>query len=195
MGNDGEAKRKITAWALALCVFPLANAGLNHLVLETSWPLFLDSIFTALSAAAFGLLPGLATAVLTNGAIELFNGFPGTHFPFAICGMATAWIVAHAVKKGRFDTSLQAAAVLLAVALANALLGALVAVFVFGGYTDVNIDILVSGFRSALGNIFSAAFLGRLPTNIVDKGIAVVIPFLLRKAWGASGRMRPNESV
>jgi energy-coupling factor transport system substrate-specific component len=166
-------------WGLSLLCFPLLNAFLNKLIVGTSLPLFLDSIFTVLSAALFGLGPGLATAVLTNGSIEALTGFPGVHIPFALCGMATAAIVARAVGRGRFHSPLDLALVTLELSLANAVIGATVAVFAFGGFTDVNVDVIVSGFATAFGNILSAAFLARLPVNIVDKGIAILVTLLV----------------
>jgi len=177
-------------WFCALIAFPLGNVALNRLVVFTELPLFLDSIFTALGAALFGLGPSLATAVLTNGGIEAATGFPGTHLPFAVCGMATAWIVSRAAVRNRFSASMHVAVAILEVSFANALLGALIAAVVFGGYTEVNIDAAVSAMHAVVGNIFSAAFLARLPTNIVDKGFAVglaVLGFKLAQSAKASG--------
>jgi energy-coupling factor transport system substrate-specific component len=181
-------------WFCALIAFPLGNVALNRLVIFTDLPLFFDSIFTALCAALFGLGPALATAVLTNGGIEVATGFPGTHLPFAVCGMATAWIVSRAAARNRFSASIHVAAAILEVSLANALLGALIASLVYGGYTAVNIDVAVSAIQTIGGNIFSAVFLARLPTNIVDKGIAVGIAVLGFKL-ASSGRMSGGDHV
>lgn len=169
---------RVAVWLCSLLLFPLANAGLNRLVLTTSLPLFLDSIFTALGAVLFGMGPSLATAILTNGMIEATNGYPGTHLPFAICGMATAVIMSRAAARDRLSASIHVAVAILKVSIANALLGAGIATLVFGGFTDINIDATVSAMRLFVESIFSAAFLARLPANIVDKGIAVGIAFL-----------------
>lgn len=181
---------RAAVWLCALLLFPLANAGLNRLVLTTRLPLFLDSIFTALGAVLFGMGPSLATAVLTNGMIEATTGFPGTHLPFAVCGMATAFIMSRAAARNRLSASIHVAVAILKVSFANALLGAGIAAFVFGGFTDVNIDSTVAAIRLIVGNILSAAFLARIPVNIVDKGIAVGIAFLGYKL--ACGRGKPD---
>ena len=174
--------------AAALLVLPALNVALNRLILFTSVPLFMDSIGTALSAALFGLPLGLATAVLTNGFGELVAGLPGVHLPFALCGMATALIVHVMVRRDRFSTPLHFFLATLLVALANSVLGAIIATFVFGGGTGVNIDVIVSGFALAFGDIFSAALIARVAVNIIDKAPAVFLAMVaLRAAGGMPG--------
>jgi energy-coupling factor transport system substrate-specific component len=163
----------------ALLVLPAFNMGLNRLILFTSVPLFMDSIGTAVSAAVFGLPLGLATAVMTNAFGELAAGFPWVHLPFALCGMATAWIVHHLVRRGMFSTPVHFILATVLVAIANSVLGAIIATFVFGGGTGVNIDIIVSGFALAFGDIFSAALIARIAVNIVDKAPAVFVAMLV----------------
>jgi energy-coupling factor transport system substrate-specific component len=180
--------RPLPKWLLVILIFPLINESLNRLIIMTEIPLFLDSILTAVAAAIFGIWPGILVALLTNSFGELFSGFHGIAIPFAICGIATAVIVGLMAKRGKFVTILQLAFGILAVSLANSLLGAVIATFVFGGQTGVNIDVLVDGLTAALGNIFSAAFLARIPANFVDKGIAVLAAYL------ASGYVRKRAS-
>lgn len=173
----------------ALLVLPVFNVALNRLILFTSVPLFMDSIGTALSAAVFGLPLGLATAILTNGFGELVAGFPLVHLPFALCGMATALIVDTMVKRERFSTPIHFFLATLLVALANSVLGAMIATFVFGGGTGVNIDVIVSGFALAFGDIFSAALIARVAVNIIDKAPAVFLAMVtLRAVTGMTGR-------
>ncbi|HOX91300.1 MAG TPA: hypothetical protein PLC54_00155 [Spirochaetales bacterium] len=154
-------------------VFPGINLALNHLIVLTEIPLFLDSIFTAM-AACLGWPYGLATAFMTNFYAELMYGFPWRHLPFALCGMATAVIVFRMIRMGKFSTPLNFVAATLLVAFANSLLGAIIATLVFGGGTATNIDVIVMGFALIFDNIFSAAFLGRFVVNLVDKAPAVL---------------------
>lgn len=159
--------------ALAVLILPAINAGLNMLIQATPIPLFLDSIGTGI-AAVFGLPYGLLTALATNLLEEPLTGFPGTHAPFALCGMATALIIWWMVKTDRTRTPLQFIYGTVLVTLANSLLGALIAVFVFSGGTGTNIDVAVAGFTLALNNILSAAFLARLAVNLIDKAPVVL---------------------
>lgn len=172
---------------LVLLVFPLTNALLNKLVFFTTVPLFMDSILTAVAAALFGVLPGLAVAVLTNVFQEAFHGFAGRNLPFALCGAATALIVGLWARRGGFRTLGAAFLASIAVALANSLLGSAIAVFVYGGTTASNIDNLVAAFALVTDSILSAAFLARFPMNLVDKTIAVFAAWGLLAAWRKAG--------
>ena len=173
--REGKIAFKFLA---ALIVLPALNMVLNRFILFTSVPLFMDSIGTAVSAAVFGLPLGLATAVLTNTFNEVAAGFPLVHLPFALCGMATAWIVHTLVRRNLFSTPVHFIVATVLVAIANSVLGALIATFVFGGGTGVNIDIIVSGFALAFGDIFSAALIARVAVNVVDKAPAIFIAML-----------------
>ena len=174
---------------MAIIAFPLANALLS-LAARDALPLFLDSIFTAVAAAAFGPWHGVATAILTNGWNEAFDGFSGLHILFAVCGVATALIVDAFVRAGRYRSALAMALCVGAVTLANSLLGALIAAFVYGGGTMMNLDNIVAGFALFTESVFTAAFLARLPINLVDKTIAVVPALALAaaKAKAAGGK-------
>lgn len=162
---------------IAALILPAINAELNMLIQTTPVPLFLDSIVTGV-AAVMGLPYGLATAVATNLLEEVFMGFEGTHAPFAICGMATALIVWWMVQTQRTHTPMQFIYGTFLVALANSILGAVIAIFVYGGGTGTNIDVAVAGFALALDNILSAAFLARLAVNLLDKALVVLAAFL-----------------
>jgi len=176
----------LPAAVLALVALPLANIALNRLVLFTSVPLFLDSIGTALSAAVLGLPWGLGTALLTNAYQELFEGFALRHLPFAICGMATALLAWLETRRRREPLIGRFMLLTVSVAFANSLLGAIVATFVYGGGTGANIDVIVAGFALAFKGIFSAAFLARVPVNLVDKAPAALAALLASRALGSA---------
>src|SRR5208283_3304433 len=126
-------------FALAVTLMPLLNAAIS-LAVENKIPFFMDSIFTAVSAAVWGAWPGVVTAIMTNVLIEVVNGFPGVHLPFAICGVATAIIVSAFARRKAYQSLLSSILCIATVTLANSLLGALIATFVFGGGTRSNID-------------------------------------------------------
>ncbi len=176
-------RRPSVAWLLAATVLPLANALLCQAV--RNLPLFMDSIFTAVAAAILGPLPALLVAVLTNAWIEAFNGFKGQHLPFALCGMSTAAIVAGFVSTRRYWTPVMVVTCIVSVMLANSVLGAIIATFVYGGGTGVKIDTIASGFSLVADSIFSAAFLARAPINLIDKSIAVFPALALAAYLGA----------
>jgi len=181
------------AMALSLTIFPLANALLS-LAARDVLPLFLDSIFTAIAAAVFGPWHGIVVAVLTNGWNEVFDGFSGLHILFAVCGVATAIIVSAFVRSGRYRSTLSWSLCIGSVTLANSLLGALIAAFVYGGGTRMNLDNIVAGFSLFTESVFTAAFLARVPINLVDKALAVA-PAMALAASLASSKSRDADSV
>lgn len=174
-------KRPLRLILLLIVAGIALNALLNFLNELLNLPLFFDTIGTATAAAVLGTIPGLIVALFTNLLFELLYGFPLIHYPFALCGMATALIVGRMAKQGCFSTLLHAVIATILVTMANSLLGATIATFVFGGVTGVGIDYLVTGLLLAGQSILSASFLARVPVNLIDKSIAVFIAFYIYK--------------
>ncbi len=104
-----------------------------------------------------------------------------TMLPFAICNMSTGLIVGLMAGKGLFRSGTHALAAVLLVTASNSLLGALIATFLYGGITGTAaVDYVVVGLLAAGRTVLSAAFLARIPANLVDKGIAVFAAFVLQ---------------
>lgn len=162
----------------AIVVLLGLNLGLKNLNSALSMPFFFDSIGTAIAAALFGLLPGLAVGVLTNGVQEALAGFTMENLPWAICSASTAIIVWAYARSNRFSDIRGAAFASLWVALANSILGAAIATFLYGGMTGVPLDYVAMGIVTAGRTVLEAAFLARLPSNLIDKGIAVFLAYL-----------------
>ena len=184
---------RVLTMALCATLLPLANV-LVGLAVKDRLPFFMDSIFTAIAAAIWGPWQGLATAVMTNAFFELPGGFTGTNLPFALCGMATALIVWAFVRAGRHKGPLGSILCVSAVTIANSLLGALIATFVFGGGTRSNIDDIVAGFAMFTDSVLTAAFLARIPINFIDKAMAVVPALLLAGAMEGSSSRRAGQA-
>ena len=143
-------------------------------------PFFFDSVFTACTGALFGWLPGLLVGLWTNVAFEIVYGFPMTMLPFAVCNMSTGLIIGLMASNGRFRTGTNATVGLLLVTASNSLLGSLIAAYLYGGITrNAAVDFVVVGLMAAGRGILSAAFIARIPANLVDKGIAVLAAFIL----------------
>jgi len=149
------------------------NVGLSLINTWLNLPFFLDSIGTAVVAAVAGLAPALVVAVGTNLLFEVTYGFTLTHLPFAICGIATVFIVRAFVRSGNFCNVGNVLVAGLAVAMANAILGGIIAAFLFGGVTGVGIDFLVTGLVASGQSLLTASFWARVPANIIDKTIAI----------------------
>lgn len=172
---------------LAATILPLLNC-LIGLAVKDRIPFFMDSIFTAIAAAVWGPWQGIATAVMTNVLFEAEGGFTGTNLPFALCGVATALVVSAFVRARAYEGPFRTILCIAAVTLANSLLGAMIATFVFGGGTRSNIDDIVAGFALFTDSILTATFLARIPINFVDKALAVLPALLLAGALGKAER-------
>lgn len=144
-------------------------------------PFFFDSIFTAAAGAFFGPIAGMATGLTSHLIMEAFHGFNGMFLPFAPCNMATGLIVGLFASRKAFGSLAGAAVCTFAVTFANAVLGSFIAYFVFGGPTGHASDNLVTALLLAGGNLFTAAFWARIPTNLIDKGIAVLFAYFASK--------------
>jgi energy-coupling factor transport system substrate-specific component len=174
--KQGQSK----LFCIAVVVLAIGlNAGLSWVNESLALPFFFDSIGTAIAAVALPLFPAFLVASLTNVAMEVVYGFHGVSWPFFVCNLATLFIIRAFVERDRFGTIGDALIVSLLVALANAVLGGLIAAFVFGGVTTVGLDYLVTGLVTAGRSLASAAFWARVPVNLIDKTIAVFAAFFL----------------
>jgi energy-coupling factor transport system substrate-specific component len=172
-------RRAPTAVVVLLVIgFAFLNAGadyINDRSLEI--PLFFDTIGTLVVTALFGVVPGVATAVGTHVWMEIINGPSGIYLPWMACNISSALILWILMRRGQFETPIHALIAGLWIALANALIGAVVAATLFAGDTEHAVDFVASALYSLGQNLFSAAFLARLPVNVADKTIAVFIAF------------------
>jgi energy-coupling factor transport system substrate-specific component len=109
--------------------------------------------------------------------------------PFVFCNIATAIIVGLFAEKKRFLSLFNAMLCAGIVTLANAILGAFIAYFAFGGVTRHASDYLVTGLILAGQSLFAATFWARIPANLIDKSIAVGIAFFALK-YDADRRAR-----
>jgi energy-coupling factor transport system substrate-specific component len=173
LNNDGHL---VTLWAyLAIIPFVLLNQGVGMVKDALQWPVYLDTIGTLLSAALGGLGPGLLVGLLSNGLYEVYEKFPGYEWPFALVNMTSALITFLMLRNGLLKTLTGYLWLLLALIVANSLLGAYLATVLFGGIIGGVTDIIVQSLRITGESIFTSAFLGRLFINLVDKGIAVLV--------------------
>jgi len=156
----------------------MADVGLNAVNRSLESPLFFDSVGTAIAAAVWGLVPGLVTAVvgqLGMEAVLTLEHAGGTALPFVFCGLATAALVTAFVRSGHFHRATEVGLAVVVVTLVNAILGSLVATFAFGGITLHESDYVVAGLLMGGNQLLQSSFWARIPLNLIDKTIAVVV--------------------
>jgi len=163
---------------LALSLLNLLFSLTNNVLLKS--PLFLDSIFTAAGAAVLGPWAGMCIGLLTNLGMEPIYGMTGLYWPFALCNMATGLVIGLMARRGFFARGWHATLAVLIVTFANAILGGFIANLFFSGDTGVQIDHIISAFTETGLSLGSSNFWARIPTNLVDKMLAVYAAFGVR---------------
>jgi energy-coupling factor transport system substrate-specific component len=199
MKSADVSKGKLRGTYMAILI-PLGvaiNLVGGEVAFRLSLPLYMDSIGTAIIAAIMGPFVGAVLGVLYNVINAIIGGNMMSAL-FGICNIATAFVVGFMAKKGKFKTVVHAIIATVGVALANALLGAPIAIVVYGGIQGSGVDLVVAGFLALGNDILNAAFMARVPINLVDKGIAVFVAWLILKRLPAnmqslSGRVDKNE--
>jgi energy-coupling factor transport system substrate-specific component len=170
-----------TTYALILIPIGIAiNVIAGMIAGQLKLPIFMDSIGTIVIAAITGPIVGGVTGLLTNVVLGLIHG-DVLGMAFGLCNMASGLIVGYMAMKGKFKNWIHIVMATILVTLANSLIAAPLVVFLYGGVSGAGVDLLVAGFLAAGNDIFSSAFVARLPVNLVDKGIAVIIAFLILK--------------
>lgn len=177
-----QKKRQYIILPISIIAAVLLNGLFSLIATSLNLPIFLDSIFTVMMTALFGLWPGLLVGLLSNLFFEVIKGFPGYLYPFAIVNMCTALVTWLHIRYGNFGKASGALWTIISLALVNAVVGAVIVSAVFGGITNEPVDSIVRAVVATGQSIFTSAFLGRILTNIVDKGIAVLIVFPVYRA-------------
>ena len=172
--NESGVKRKI--FIISLCV--AANFLGSVCARFFNIPLYLDSILTIGATSLCGLLAGIATAVLSNGALFIIDS---NMIPFTLCHIATAafarLVFFNAKKnKGALEIDSFIWAGLLS-AVSNAVLGNVISDFVYGSNTVENINNSVHAIYLAVPNLTFATYFSGFLTNFADKMISAGLSF------------------
>jgi len=135
-------------------------------------PVFLDTIGTILSAAILGPWWGALTGGLTNIIMALQNPMD---MWFAIVNIALGLIVGFISVKFGFQKWLVVLIAGLIISVVAPIIGTTIATYVYGGLTGGGLDIFVGGLMKAGADVFTAAFIPRIGSNLVDKLLSVFV--------------------
>lgn len=140
--------------------------------------LFMDTLGTVFTAVILGPIWGAITGALTNLVLGVLND--PREIPFLLVNLSIGLIVGFIAKKKNFDlkTAIVTGLILSIVA---PLIGTPIAVFVYDGLTGDFNDIFFTALKNSGQTIFSAAFIPRVASNLVDKIITCSIVSLLYK--------------
>lgn len=167
--NNLSSTRKMTFSAIGIAI----NIVLGLVVGALHIPLlFMDTVGTILVSVLCGPLFGAATGAITNLVLGVIKD--PREIPFFIVNLVIGLIVGNIAKKRKFDikTAIITGLILSVVA---PLIGTPIAVYVYGGITGDANDIFFTWLKNSGMEIFSAAFIPRITSNIVDKVISCVL--------------------
>jgi energy-coupling factor transport system substrate-specific component len=147
------------------------------LVKVLNLPLFLDMIGTFMVSVALGPWWGSLSGIVTNVLLGLIKD--PTWVPFALVQIGGALIAGFTAYAGWWRKWYTILVVGIAEDIWISLSGALIAVYVFGGFGGGVYDILTAGFLAFTKNLFASAFYWRIIVNIPDKLIGCYVAWLI----------------
>ena len=165
----------------ALVLIPIA-VGINlvggTLCSTLKLPLFLDMIGTIVIACLSGPWVAALTGLLTNVFLAMVAN--PVNLPYAVVSVLCGLVVGYMVKVGLFKKWWGAVLVWLVLTLVNAVSASLITTFVFGGATGINgTSVLTAAFAVIMKDIFTSVFSSAIIENFIDKGIAVLVAYLI----------------
>lgn len=142
-------------------------------------PIYLDSIGTIIVSAIMGPWIGATSGILFNIISSLVRGNIMASL-FALCNLGSGVIVGYMARYGKYKKAWHIVVATLLVSLWNAIVAAPIAMVVYGGIdSNVGTNLMIVGLQALGNDLMGAAFLARIPANLVDKGIACVIAWII----------------
>jgi energy-coupling factor transport system substrate-specific component len=148
-------------------------------------PLFLDTTGTILSAAILGPFVGALTGLTSNLILGITHN--PVLIPFGIVNTVIGITMGFIVKRYGLDGIKSLLISIVSVSVMSALAGAVVAFYVFGGVTGAKIDLNIISIMDAGYKLFTSSFLVRLPVNLFDKSISILIAYVIVR------RLKPDH--
>lgn len=141
-------------------------------------PLYLDTLGTVMTAALFGVVPGMIVGALTNTITGLI--YAVTDIPFALVSMAIAIVVGLIAKKYNFGWKVALVTGLILSVVAP-VIGTPIGIFMYGGLNGTFSDVFVMSLVKGGQTIFQASFLRNIASNFVDKiGTCLIVALLIK---------------
>jgi len=177
---------------IAIIVLSVAGNVLIKSVTQMipNMPLFMDTIFTVAATFCGGLVPGLIVGLLTNvvssGLASIFTPGIGIRYLYSLCNMATALVVFLFCKKAKMSEMkpLDLALLSILVCLTNSVVGGLISTFLYRTLEMSSPDYIVAEMMLYNIPMPVAAIISRIPINMVDKLIAVVLGYGIARLVG-----------
>lgn len=139
-------------------------------------PFFLDVIGTMLAAVMMGPIAGGLVGLLTN--IFLAISVNPVNLPYATVSISVGILTGLLAK--RFFKPKGLVVIWLVVSLISALITSLVTVYLFGGATGATgASLITAGLITLMENIWRGVLTAALIQNLVDRGLSLVVAFVI----------------
>lgn len=181
MNSVDTSKGRLRSTYIAIMIpIGVAINYIGGLIASTlALPIYMDSIGTVIVAAIMGPWVGALSGALYN----IISAITGGNLPgamFAICNIGSGLIVGYMARYGFFKKWWHIIIATVLVALWNAGTGAPIAMVVYGGVDgNVGTNLMIATMQAIGADLGSAAFWSRVPTNLIDKGIACAISWII----------------
>jgi energy-coupling factor transport system substrate-specific component len=143
----------------------------SYIAVALGLPIYLDAIGTCVVAIVLGPWWGALTGVLTNVGGAFFFG--PTNIPFALANVLAALLWGYGVRRLGLGRSAVAYFVLcVVVGVVTGAIGAVIALFVFGGSTGHPSDVVTGALLAAGAALVNAVFTSSILTSVADKVIS-----------------------
>lgn len=165
----------------SLVLIPIA-VGINliggTLCSALKLPLFLDMIGTIVIACLSGPWVAALCGLLTNIFLALVAN--PVYLPYSIVSILCGLVTGYMVKAGLFKKVWGAVLIWQACTFTNTISASLITIFVYGGATGVTgSSILTASLIAATKDIVTSVFSSSMLENLIDKGIAFMIAFVI----------------
>ena len=178
--DSNKSKLKATYISILIPLAVAINLIGGQIALQLKLPLYLDAIGTVILSAIMGPWIGAISGLLSSFITSLISGNLLDTL-FGLCNVATALIIGFMARAGLFKKIWHIVVATILVSLANAIIGSPLGIVVYGGIQGSGVDVAVAALLALGQDLMSARFWASLPTNLIDKGIAIVIAFIILK--------------
>lgn len=187
----GKAKTKMTFVeslkaqfsTKSLVLIPIA-VGINlvggTLCSTLKLPLFMDMIGTIISAVLAGPWVAALVGLLTNIFLAIVSN--PVYLPYALVSIGSGLVTGYMVKAGLFSKVWGVVLTWLACTVVSVIIASTITIIVFGGATGATgTSVLTATLIAATKEIVASVFASSMIENLIDRGIAFVIAFVLVK--------------
>lgn len=164
---------------ITILIIPIAiaiNFIVGNLVLTLKLPVYLDSIGTFLVAILSGPWVGLVTGFLS---IAINSIADPSLFPFAFSSAIAGLLVGSFARMKLFVDVKRFILSVVFVSVVSAIVSVIISIVFFGGFDSSGNSIMIGGMISAGIPFLPAQVIGNLISEVPDKLISLLVPFLV----------------